>query len=91
MLLINVNIIWYPCLLRLPLTTRVGNAQEISGIATFTTAQEAIEQINSWNANLRKLMICTERVTREVRTNWNMEVLVKRSIETLCRPMLYQP
>jgi predicted O-methyltransferase YrrM len=68
------------------LTTKVGNAQEISGIATFTTSQEAIEQINSWNANLRKLMICTERVTREVRTNWNMEVCVKRSIETLCPP-----
>jgi hypothetical protein len=65
------------------LTTKVGNVQEIEGIAMFTTAQEAVDQINYWNENPEELKTYTERMTQEVRTNWSMEKLVKRHLETL--------
>jgi hypothetical protein len=65
------------------LTTKVGNVQEIEGIFMFSTAQEAVDQINYWNENPEELKTYTERVTQEVRTNWSMEKLVKRHLETL--------
>jgi Methyltransferase FkbM domain len=65
------------------LTTKVGNVQEIEGVATFTTAQEAVDQINYWNTNPEELRNYTLRVTLEVRTNWNMEKLIKRHLGTL--------
>ena len=65
------------------LTTRVGNAQFIKGVETFTTAQEAVDRINYWNNNLEKLKTYTDRVTHEVRTNWNMEVLIKKHLSPL--------
>jgi glycosyltransferase involved in cell wall biosynthesis len=65
------------------LTTRVGNAQFIKGVETFTTAQEAVDRINYWNNNLEKLKTYTDRVTHEVRSNWNMEVLIKKHLSPL--------
>jgi len=60
------------------MTTKTGNAQEIEGIVTFTTAQEAIDQINIWNQNLEELKNYTERVTQEVRENWSMKALIAK-------------
>jgi len=67
------------------LTTKVGNAQWIKGIATYETAEEAVRVIQEWNSNLDHLKTYTKSVTDEVRKNWNMEVLIKKHLKPLLR------
>jgi glycosyltransferase involved in cell wall biosynthesis len=62
------------------LTRRVGNAQYVKGIATFDTAEEALQILASWNKNVEALRDCTNNVTNEVRTNWSMQSLITRHL-----------
>ena len=62
------------------LTRRVGNAQYVKGIATFDTAEEALQILASWNKNVEALRVCTNNVTNEVRNNWSMYALITRHL-----------
>jgi len=65
------------------LTRRVGNAQYVKGIATFDTADEALNTLNTWNGNVDSLRDYARAVTKEVRTNWSMRTLITRHLAPL--------
>jgi len=73
------------------LIRRVGNAQEIEGIATFDNAPEAALRIVQWNDNLDQLASYRDRVTREVRQRWNMKTLVETHLVTWLQEIHAEP
>lgn len=67
------------------LTTAVGNAKLIEGIAIFETAREAVDRIHSWNNNLEELRLYAESLTHQVRTEWSMETLIHRHLAPILK------
>lgn len=62
------------------LSTRVGNAYEVPGLATYGNAEEAIAQIKAWNEDLPSLVAYRERFREEVCERWNVKLLIEKHL-----------
>ena len=62
------------------LSTAVGNAQHIEGIALYSSTEQAIERIRSWNAEQAELNRYAKDLMEEVRSHWSMSFLIRKHL-----------
>lgn len=60
------------------ITTKVGISQYLKNIKTFDTIEEAVAIINEFNSNENLLLEYTQKLTDEVRKEWNWKIICEK-------------